>query len=112
MIGGNITAKLQKKMPGQKNNIGGRTSEWKTVADIPGWLDLSGGESHYTNFNAKIQESTHIFICDYQSVDIPSEEARMVINGSVYDVLIIDNPMGMNRQLEFYLKYRGGQNVS
>jgi hypothetical protein len=35
----------------------------------------------------------------------------MVINGKRYDVLLIDNPMELDTgsQLEFYLKFTGGQ---
>jgi hypothetical protein len=33
----------------------------------------------------------------------------MVINGKTYDILLIDNPMELGSQLEFYLKFTGGQ---
>ena len=33
----------------------------------------------------------------------------MVIGNAAYDIMLIDNPMGMNRQLEFYLKFTGGK---
>ena len=63
--------------------------------------------------NAKIQESTHVFIADYVSLDsrITAETSRMVINGKRYEILLIDNPMemGSGSQLEFYLKFTGGQ---
>jgi hypothetical protein len=42
-------------------------------------------------------------------VDVTSENARMVIEGLVYEILLIDNPMNMNRHLEIYLRYVGGQ---
>lgn len=84
-----------------------------------GWLDLSGGDSKYTTYHAKIQESTHIFVCDYfplvcqteehASMKITPENSRLVINSEVYEVMLYDNPMNMGRQLEIYLKYTGGQ---
>jgi hypothetical protein len=42
---------------------------------------------------------------------ITAESARMVINGKVYDIILIDNPMEMcsGSQLEFYLRFTGGQ---
>ena len=42
---------------------------------------------------------------------IQAENSRMTINGKVYDILLIDNPMemGSGSQLEIYLKYTGGQ---
>lgn len=67
MIGGNILALFQVKDGGKKNAIGEREHNWVDVASSKGWLDLSGGESKYTTYNAKIQESTHIFLCDYQT---------------------------------------------
>ena len=114
-IGGNVTACIQKKETGEKSSIGNRKSIWKDVMVLNGWLDLSSGDSAHTSFNAKIQESTHIFICDYQdleAVGVTSENARAVIKNKVYEVLMIDNPMEMDEQLEIYLKFIGGQNAS
>ena len=79
--------------------------------DITGYLDLSTGDSKYTTYNAKIQESTHVFLADYKKLDsrIKAENSRMWINGKVYDIMVIDDPMELNEQLEIYLKYTGGQ---
>ena len=111
-IGGNITAKIQ-VFTTAKNEIGEQVQTWTDVQSIKGWLDLSGGDSKYTTFNAKIQESTHIFIADFVALasSIKAENSRMVINGNRYDILLIDNPMemGSGSQLEFYLKFTGGQ---
>lgn len=122
-VGGNLQAFIQVKNTGAKNAIGEVVPGWETCLSVTGWLDLSTGDSKHTNFNAKIQESTHIFLCDYQpltgsitvdeqekTVDATSENARMVINGLVYEILLIDNPMEMNEHLEIYLKFVGGQN--
>lgn len=139
-IGGNTWALLQVKQEGVKNAIGERINTWIDCASIRGWLDLSSGDSKHTTFDAKIQESTHIFLSDFESlknlstewtwnpfnlqtgvitktdntskVNVASDNARMVINGVAYEILLIDNPMGMNDHLEFYLKYIGGQNGS
>lgn len=108
-IGGNIDALVQVKSS-QKTEIGTHETAWEDRLTLRGWLDLSTGDSKYTSFNAKVQESTHIFLCDYQQFDgITSENARMVIWGLVYDILLIDNPMGMNEHLEIYLRFVGGQ---
>lgn len=111
MIGGNITAQLQVKS-GTKNDIGEKVLTWTTVQSLFGFLDLSSGDSKYSTYDAKIQESTHIFICDYVRIDskINNENSRMLINGKTYDVMLIDNPMELNKHLEIYLKYTGGQN--
>lgn len=132
-IGGNIQALLQVKDNSTKNAIGEREHKWYDVTALKGWLDLATGTSDYLNFNAKVQDSTHVFICDFKSlknlsgewvwnplnlingiinqnnktgtVDVTSENARMVIKDKVYAIQLIDNPMEMNYQLEIYLKY-------
>ena len=111
-IGGNIKAIIQ-VYTSTDNAIGENVQTWADAQTIKGWLDLQAGEAKNTTFNAKIQESTHIFISDYVALDsrITAESARMVINGKVYDILLIDNPMemGSGSQLEFYLRFTGGQ---
>ena len=109
-IGGNITAEIQISTT-TKNKIGESVKGWTTVQSLFGWLDLSSGDSRYSNYHAKIQESTHVFISDYVKLDerIKAENSRMVINGKTYDITYIDNPMEMNAQLEIYLTFTGGQ---
>lgn len=119
MIGGNIKAVLQVSTT-IKNEIGEKVPVWHDVVELFGWLDLQSGDSKYTTYNAKVQESTHLFICDYlpipatleiegKTVRVSAENARMVTLTQKYDVMLIDNPMGLNKQLEIYLKYTGGQ---
>lgn len=112
-IGGNTTAVIQVNTGTEKNEISELVKTWADVQTIKGWLDMQSGDSRYTTFNAKIQESTHLFIADYVELNksIKAENARMVINGLRYDILYIDNPMGMGRgsQLEFFLRFTGGQ---
>lgn len=137
MIGGNITALIQVKDEGKKNAIGERVHQWVDVASTKGFLDLSAGDTKNTTFNAKIQESTHIFLCDFQSfkglsgkwvwnpfsfvngvistatldkkVDVTSENARIIIDGQIYEIKLIDDPMTLHQHLEIYLKFIGGQ---
>ena len=136
MIGGNKLAEIQVKDDGVKNLIGECIHSWVGCGVLKGFLDLSNGDSNSNNFNAKIQESTHIFICDYAelnnlaegwiwdtfnfetgiikntatstSVDVTSENARLFIDGKVYQIKIIDDPMGLHDHIEIYLKYTGG----
>lgn len=111
-IGGNINALIQVYTM-TKNSIGEQVQTWADAQTIKGWLDLQAGDSKHITFNAKMQESTHIFIADYVELDprITAEAARMIINGKRYDIMLIDNPMelGSGSQLEFYLKFTGGQ---
>ena len=109
-IGGNKQMKLQAKSI-TKNDIGEQVERWETIQQLTGWLDLSGGDSKYQTYSAKMQESTHVFVADYVQLaeGITAETARAVIDGKLYDITLIDNPMEMNLQLEIYLKYTGGQ---
>lgn len=111
MIGGNINGVLQLRST-EKNEIGETVANWSDTVDLFGWLDLSGGDSKHTVYNSKVQESTHVFICDYVDLSpygLTAENCRMVVNGLVYEVVLIDNPMELNQQLEIYLKFVGGQ---
>ena len=117
-IGGNILGIIQKKVTKKDedgnivtNEIGEADQEYVEAFSQRGWLDMQSGSSNYTNFNAKIEESTHVFICDYHSgIDaLEDQDTRMIIKGKMYDVLLIDNPMEMNEQLEIYLRKVGGQ---
>ena len=111
-IGGNTELIFQIKTT-QKNAIGEQEPIWTDVQTINGWLDLSSGSSTYTTYNAKLQESTHVFVADYVPLDarIKAENARAIIDGGRYDVMLLDNPMGMKEgsQWEIYLKFTGGQ---
>ena len=106
MIGGNIEAVLQQKNGFTKNEIGEKVQSWADIQSLTGWLDLSAGDSKYT-YNAKLQESTHIFICDHVAVDRKTDDKRLVINGTVYDILLIDDPMELHQHLEIYLRSVG-----
>ena len=110
MIHGNTRAEFQISKT-TTNAIGEQVKQWETVQTLFGWLDLQAGDSKYSTYNAKIQESTHIFIADYKVLDgrITAENSRVVIDGRVYDITLIDDPMGMHQHFEIFLKYTGGQ---
>lgn len=109
-IGGNVKAEIQ-TFTSSENEIGESVKSWETAQVLKGFLDLSGGDSKYSAFDAKIQESTHVFVCDYTPLKagITAESSRMKINGRIYDIMLIDNPMELCEQLEIYLKLTGGQ---
>lgn len=106
MIGGNIEAILQQKTGSTVNAIGEKIQEWSDIHTLWGWLDLSAGDSKYIH-DAKLQESTHIFICDFTTIDRKATNKRLKVNGDVYDVLLIDDPMELHQHLEIYLRYVG-----
>ena len=111
MIGGNIIAELQIRTVEGKNSIGEGVTTWQTVNSIRGFLDYTSGDSKYTNYDAKMQDSTHVFVADYTALDsrAQAENSRLIVNGKAYDVMLIDDPMELHKQLEIYLKYTGGQ---
>ena len=108
MIDGNIWAEIQIKTT-LKNEIGESAEYWQTVDKVWGWLDLQSGDSKYTTYSTKLQESTHVFVADYKPLDkrVKSKNSRLIVDGALYDVMLIDNPMNLNKQLEIYLKHTG-----
>lgn len=107
MIGGNVKATLQQNKGQDKNKLGEVIQRWADYCQFSaGWLDLSTGTSKYT-YDAKLQDSTHVFITDYAAIDRKADDKRLVVNGVVYDVLLIDDPMELHQQLEIYLRFVG-----
>lgn len=113
-IGGNVTATVQKKT-GTKNKIGEGVPTYATVGTVLGWLDYQSGDNTISQYRGKVQDTTHIFLCDYkkwtqavQEAGVTGENSRLVINGNNYNVLYIDNPMELNEHMELYLQYIGG----
>ena len=106
MIGGNTTAILQRNDSSATNAIGEKVQAWVDVVTLMGWLDLQNGDSKYT-YNAKLQDSTHIFLCDYVAIDRKPNGKRLKVGDTVYDVLLIDDPMELHQHLEFILKVVG-----
>lgn len=118
-IGGNINGTLQIKSTKKdnagniiKNAVGEADTTWADAFSLPGWLGLQSGDSEYSKFNAKVEESTHVFLCDFHSgaYALADQDTRMIIKGFVYDVLLIDNPDEMDEQLEIYLRKVGAWN--
>lgn len=107
MIGGNISAVVQQYDGFDTNPIGERIPKWTDVMTLQGFLDYTGGDSKYSTYDTKLQESTHIWICDYVAIDRDAKDKRMVINGKVYDILLIDDPMELHQHLEIFLKFVG-----
>lgn len=110
MIIGNINAEIQ-RYSSEKNEIGENVKTWVTVQTLKGFLDLRSGDSDYRSFDAKVEDSTHIFICDYTPLSdgINAETCRMLIKGKTYDIMLIDNPMELDEHYEIYLKFVGNQ---
>lgn len=108
MLGGNVIATLTRKGAPTKNAIGERMQAYAPYKTLTGWLDLMSGDSKFAQ-NAKLVESTHIFMCDYLDLDAEPDTCQMIIEGRTYDVQYIDDTMGLHQHLEIYLKYLGGR---
>ena len=111
-IGGNITGIIQTKSTSGKNAIGEAEITWKDTISQLGWLGLQSGDSKRINMYSKVEESSHVFLCDFNAdiYALADQDTRMVFKGGMYDVLLIDNPDEMDEQLEIYLRKVGGQN--
>lgn len=111
MIGGNKELIIQSLMDTSSYDSNGKKIEKyeNKLNPILGWLDLMSGDSNY-DYKAKIEDSTHIFVCDYvnlETVDI--EISRALIENRIFEIKYIDDPMGLHQHLEIYLKLIGGQ---
>ena len=105
MIGGNITAVLQTETT-SKNSFGEIVKSWQDVQVLKGFLDFTGGDGSYkSNFKGSVEETTHIFICDYVKLDVKPTHCRLLCDNKLYDVLTIDDPMNLHSHLEIMLKY-------
>ena len=105
MIGGNITAVLQTETT-SKNSFGEIVKSWQDVQVLKGFIDFTGGDGSYkSNFKGAVEETTHIFICNYVKLDVKPTQCRLLCDNKLYDVLMIDDPMNLHSHIEIMLKY-------
>ena len=105
-IGGNTNLILKIKSQ-TENEIGEKVTTWVDYKTINGYLDFMSETTGRTNYNSKIVESTHVFVCDYVPIDKEETELIAFHNNKQYDITYIDNPMNLNYHLEIFLKYIG-----
>lgn len=108
MIGGNLQALFQ-SYSSIRNEYGEDEKTWSDLLTLTGFLDAMGGDSNTRSYDTKLQESSHVFITDYtpEYELLSSRRCRAIINGKIYEVSRIDNPMELNAHLEIFLKYLG-----
>ena len=106
MIGGNIDLVLKQKGT-VKNGIGENVMSWIDYKTIHGFLDFSTEATGRTNYNSKIVDSDHVFICDYVEINKPIIELKAYCNNKEFDITYIDDPMNLHKHLEIFLKYIG-----
>lgn len=104
MIGGNIKATIQEKSV-TKNEIGENTISWIPIGGtLNGFLDYLSGEGSYSTYNSKLIDSTHIFVCDYVDYKFDIRKHSLLIDGEIYDITFVDDPMKLHKHLEIFLK--------
>lgn len=102
-MGGNITAIVQKKTT-SKSRAGEAEKTWTDYKTLTGWLDLLTATKDNTLY-AFIKNSTHVFMFDYANIgDATEKNARVVIDGEIYNIEYIDNPQQRNYHIEIYLR--------
>lgn len=101
-IGGNIVAEFQ-AMENIRNEIGEDVCSYVTVAEHKGFLDLMSGNSTYNSYKTKMEEATHVFICDRFDIE-RNKITKLKIDESAYDVVYFDEPMELGYHFEIFLK--------
>ena len=97
MIGGNIDAIIRVETS-SKNAFGEKEYSYENLTTIKGFLDYTGGDGSYkNNFKGELEETTHIFVCDFDSItaNIKPTQSKMLIDNKTYDILYVDNPMAL-----------------
>lgn len=109
MIGGNATAEVLRTAKTKDASGLAVPGESERLMEIRGWLDYQSGQPSRQAYQAKVQEATHLWICDYLEdfASLPVGGLSLSIGGLAYEVLLIDDPMGMHEHLEAYLRRVG-----
>ena len=105
-IGGNTNLILKIKSQ-VENEIGEKETIWVDYKTIHGFIDFMSETTGKTNYNSKIVESTHVFVCDYVDIDKSEVELKAYHDNKEYEITYIDDPMNLHYQLEIFLKYIG-----
>ena len=113
MVGGNITATVQIKTL-TENDIGEKIAEWVNhIEGITGWLDLVSGNSNNQSHKTKSEESTHTWLCDFDSRlrELDITQCRFMCRNQIYEIKYVDDPMELHDHLEISLKLVGVANA-
>lgn len=113
-VGGNTRGTLR-RIKFKTNNLGineaDETDTGNSICDLNGHLDLLTGGAKLTASTKILEESTHVFVCEYidlvgkYDLDIHSYEGLVLsVNGINHKVTYIDDPMWLHAHLEVFLK--------
>ena len=100
----NLILKIKSQV---ENEIGEKETTWVDYKTIHGFIDFMSETTGKTNYNSKIVESTHVFVCDYVDIDKSEVELKAYHDNKEYEITYIDDPMNLHYQLEIFLKYIG-----
>lgn len=111
-VKGNTPCVIQIGTSSAVNAMGERETVWKDAYSFDGVLGLQSGDSKYSTFNKKSEESTHVLVADFNAdiYALADQNTRIIAKGKMYDVLLIDNPDELDYHLEIYLRFVGVQN--
>lgn len=110
MIGGNVTAKVVRATKATDGRGIASESGLETLLSAKGWLDYQSGQDSHLTYSAELADTTHLFLCDYgeaYAALIGQKGLSLEIDGGRYEVLHIDDPMGLHSHLETFLRRVG-----
>ena len=98
-----VTATIQRYTT-VDDGYGGEKQEWQDYLEVDGFLDQLNADEVLAS--EKVQAiSTHVFIT-FEIEDITPSD-RAIIDGWMYNIQNVDNPMQMDRQLEIQMEFTG-----
>lgn len=112
-----------------KDDMGGRITSWLAIMTSKGVLDLMSGSEVY-RASKLMSEATHIWMCSVPVllIEDPVEQTtyfgtpfapspfgegipaeilntdRLIVGGSTYEIVYVDDPMNMGHHLEIAVK--------
>lgn len=91
------------------DGIGGFSSTWTEARTLYGYIDLLTGTDLPTGSldNAFVENSTHVAILP-DGGQVTDEDILEGPDGKKYDVIYVDDPVGVGHHLEVYLRRGGG----
>lgn len=109
MVGGNATAVVIRASKSKNASGLAVPDEPEPLMELDGWLDYQAGQPSRLSYQAKLQDATHLWICDYREdfAALPEAGLSLEIGGARYEILTIDDPMGMHEHLETHLRRVG-----
>ncbi len=109
MVGGNAVAAVMRERK-TKNAKGVYVAgDPEHVMDVTGWLDYQAGQASHLAYQAKTEDTTHVFLCDYDDAfaRLDLNGLYLEVEGRRYEVLYIDDPMGLHSHIEAHLRHVG-----